>query len=253
MTLFIRSERLAQHGWDAIFSTRQGGCSPAPFHDLNLGFDLGDNSHYVLHNHELLLQASGLESFPHQATQVHGDHFLYCKGEGEMHAQEADGLWSDQASCLLAVRTADCVPILLADPVTGLFAAVHAGWRGTEKCIAAKMVYMMCEKGAKAEHIIASIGPCLGMCCFEINENIASALQKSVDDIQNKFVQKIEGRLYADLSLLNQYQLKMAGLAKNHIERQSRCTYCENENFFSYRRDGGKTGRGLAIITAKKL
>jgi len=251
MNPFIRSELFSQHDWHGIFSTRQGGCSSAPFDHLNLGFDLGDCEHHVIKNYELLLRKSGVGGFPHQAKQVHASQILYCSGEGKIHGQEADILLAD-SPCCLAVRTADCVPILLVDPTIGVFSAVHAGWRGTEKKVVQKAIEGMQNHGAHIQHILATIGPCIGPCCFKINHDISSRLMGSCGG-KVRVIQRNFNQWYVDLAAINYQQLRAMGVLHLHIEKQDYCTMCHPELFFSYRRAGGKTGRLLAIVGSKKL
>jgi copper oxidase (laccase) domain-containing protein len=131
MADFLRSSLLAEYGITALFSLRTGGVSPPPFDSLNFGLNLGDEDVNIKTNLDSLTKINGLSSLPHQVQQVHGGNLLWCKGSGTMHNDKADILLTDQTETALAVRTADCLPILLADPKTGISAAIHAGWRGT--------------------------------------------------------------------------------------------------------------------------
>jgi len=243
--MFTSSKLMAEHGIKAVFSNRAGGCSDSPFDRLNMGFDLGDAQKNVTQNIKLLCDQSDI-NIPHQAHQVHGVEVLICSGFGRVHEVEADVLMTTKLNTAVAVRTADCVPILLADKQAGVVAAVHAGWKGTVAQIVHVAVRGMCEHGAQKDSIIASIGPCIGVCCFEVNDNIACQLNSSccgdVSEIRS-------GVVHADLEKANVLQLKNMGIKNHHIETMNACTSCHKQpKYFSYRRDKGNTGRQLSII-----
>jgi len=243
---FIRSRLMADHGVTAIFSLRQGGISPAPFQQQNFGAGLGDPDNHIEHHLSVLARAAALPSAPHQTIQTHQTDILYCTGPGRMHSQQADILLTDQANTALAVRVADCLPVLLADPTTGIVAAVHAGWRGTAACIVGCAISAMLKRGATRQHLLAWLGPCIGSCCFAIGEDAAEALRQSVSGAET-CISHVSG-LHADLRGINRLQLKKAGISDAHIESVSTCTACNAEHFFSFRRDHGRTGRHLAVV-----
>ncbi|MDQ7010217.1 MAG: peptidoglycan editing factor PgeF [Mariprofundaceae bacterium] len=239
----LRSALLEAHGITAFFTTRQGGVSPSPFDSLNFGGGLGDDDNNIQANIAQLLAATGLKSAPHQARQEHGIAPLFCSGPGRLHEQAADMLLTRQAGCAVAVRIADCVPILLADPETGLAAAVHAGWRGTARGIIRQAVTHMQSHEARTGDILACIGPCIGPCCFNVGEETAAALLSSCDDASRYIQAK-----HTDLAGINMLQLQQAGVDQSHIEQVGGCTACDSSRFFSHRRDHGRTGRHLAVV-----
>ena len=243
---FLRSSLLAEYGITALFSLRTGGISPPPFDSLNFGLDLGDPEINIKTNLDALTKSTGLTSLPHQVQQVHGDKLLWCKGSGTMHKEKADILLTDQAETALAVRTADCLPILLADPKTGIAAAVHAGWRGTAAQVVTRTVREMQSRGVQAEDILASLGPCIGPCCFHIDVITADKLANSTPQAESQ-IQR-DPKITANLREINATQLINCGLADVHIERISACTACDNSRFFSYRRDKKLAGRHLAVV-----
>jgi len=250
----LRSPLLAEHGIHGIFSLRTGGVSQAPFDSLNLADDTGDKAESVARNLHILLHHAGLETTPHRARQVHGTATLMCQGNGRQHQEEADILLCRDGSPL-AVRVADCVPLLLADATDGIFCAVHAGWRGTAAGVVTKAIEQMLANGAKRKNLLAAIGPCIGPCCFEIGADTAEQLAACCPGAES-FIQSRDGCLYADLSALNRLHLLQAGIAEGHIETADAlmpsstpaCTCCNAEHFFSYRRDGKASGRHLAIV-----
>ena len=137
-------------------------------------------------------------------------------------------------------RTADCVPLLLADPVRHLVAAVHAGWRGTAAGISRKTVETLCgEWGSNPADLQAVIGPCIGSCCFEVGEEVASQFPGHLD--------RSAPRPHVDLVAANRQQLIAAGVPRAMIESLDFCTVCDPDRFHSFRRDGGP-GRMIAAI-----
>jgi len=207
---FIRSQLLSRHGITGIFSLRSGGVSPAPFDSLNFGADLGDSDNNITQNMHRLIESAALPSTPHQAIQVHKCNLLWCSGQGETHQLQADILLTDQIDTAVCVRVADCLPILLADPESGLIAAVHAGWRGTAASVVKKAIGVMLEHGAKPKNLLASLGPCIGPCCFEIGSETAAALARSATHAAHFMVHTPD--THADLAEINRLQLLESGL-----------------------------------------
>lgn len=160
---------------------------------------------------------------------------------------DCDSLITDYKNTALALNFADCVPILLYDPVKKVIAAAHAGWRGTVKKIGVKTAKKMVENfGSKPEDIIALIGPAIGMCCFDVKDDVKEKLFATIDKTHHS--QVCENN-YMDLKLINKLQLLDFGIKK--IDVCEYCTSCESELFFSYRREKGKTARHSAVIVLK--
>jgi len=252
--LFIRSRLLAAHGFLGIFSLRKGGFSSPPFDSLNLANDTGDKPDVVEKNLQILIQSAGLNCPPHRTEQVHGHEILTCHGNGRMHRKPADILFSEDGAPV-AVRIADCTPVLIADPVNGRCVAVHAGWRGTAQSVTRRAVTALTSAGGDADSFIACIGPCIGVCCFEIGPEAANALRTCCTDAADHLEYR-DSKSFADLAALNFIQLRDSGLRNEHIENMAwqryTCTCCQPEIFFSYRRDGQRSGRHLAIV-AKQM
>lgn len=147
---------------------------------------------------------------------------------------DADALIVGEPGTTVSIRTADCLPILLADPRTGAVAAVHAGWRGTAARIVEKTLERMsAEFGSRPEDMLAAIGPGIGKCCYEVGIEVA-----------RQFGEEQAGKI--DLAEHNRRQLASAGLTQ--IEVVSPCTFCEGDTFFSYRREGERAGRMISFI-----
>jgi polyphenol oxidase len=168
------------------------------------------------------------------AKQVHSNHVLVVESEGKQG--EGDALISNVAEIGLAIRTADCLPILIADPKHRAVAAVHAGWRGVVCEIAAKAVEAMTQHyGSKPEDLVVAIGPGIGPCCFEVGPEVATQFGLS-------------GRTKVDLAGTACRQLGRNGVGARQIFSSGLCTYCDAELFESYRRDREASGRMTAVI-----
>ncbi len=243
---FIESRNMAACGIRAVFSLRTGGVSPPPFDSLNFGRGLGDRDECIERNLEILMQATDLSIRPHRATQVHGVKTLLCRGPGEEHRQQADILIG-QGVTAVAVCTADCLPVLLADPKAGVIAAVHAGWRGTTLRVAALAVERMRDCGARPDRLLAWIGPGIGPCCFHIDAKTAADIERSIRGA-SQHIRRSGKEFRADLAAINALQLECAGLAGSRIERAQACTCCDPFRFYSHRRDGARSGHHLALI-----
>lgn len=137
---------------------------------------------------------------------------------------------------VLAVRTADCVPLLFVDPVARILAVAHAGWRGTLRSIATKVVEKMQQLGAKPAQIRVSIGPHIAACCYNVTLGRARRFEQRF--ARDKIVGRRAGTYYLDLGAANVRQLRVAGIRAEHIDAHPVCTSCHNADFFSLRRDG---------------
>jgi YfiH family protein len=185
--------------------------------------------------------------FPQLATlkQVHSAECVAARGRTGVLGQ-GDGLLENTPGALVAVKTADCLPILLVDPVARGVAAVHAGWRGTMARIAAHAVAAMAtEFGARPERLRAAIGPGIGKCCFEVGPEVAAGFDEPVPG---------EGRrAHVDLAAANRRQLLEAGVTASAIVASNLCTLCQPDEFESYRRDREKAGRMYSYAGLRTL
>lgn len=152
--------------------------------------------------------------------------------------EQADALLEDTPGIAVGVKTADCVPILLADPVRRVVAAIHAGWRGTAASIASGAVRAMTQEfGTRPEHLRAGIGPSIGPCCFEVGPEVARA-----------FGVVVASRVHLELQQINARQLEGVGVVPQHISVASECTRCNAGDYHSFRRDGAAAGRMISWI-----
>lgn len=160
-------------------------------------------------------------------------------------AVEGDAAITSLPGVLLAVQTADCVPILIADSEARAVAAVHAGWRGTAAQIGEITVARLHERhDLTPANLVAAIGPHIGVCCYEVGEEVAEAIGDSAG-IERRAEWP---RPHLNLAEANRWQLVKAGIPEEQIEISSLCTRCRGDLFFSYRRDGSRTGRMLSVI-----
>ncbi len=181
-------------------------------------------------------------------TQVHGRTVHVVTGPPP--PAEGDGLWTTTPGLAVAVRVADCVPILLWDPGVAAVSAVHAGWRGTAQDIAGAAVTRGVSRlGVAPERLHAAIGPCISACCFEVGDEVVSGLRDAgLEEGQFGLRQGPRGRPHVDLRSANRALLLRAGLDDGRIEDVGGCTVCEPERYESYRRDGPRSGRMRGII-----
>ncbi len=230
-------------GFPHGFTTRSGGRSRPPFDSLNLGGAVGDDGDAVAANWAALRSATGL-AFA-RVRQIHGDRVTVARAPAEP-LEEADAVVSLVPGVAACVAVADCVPVLIGDPRSGVVAAVHAGWRGTLARTAARAVEALVrEAGAHPPDLLAAIGPAIGPCCYGVSPDLAACFR---DALGNRVAEVRGGAPHLDLWLANELILRRAGLCRERIEVLGRCTACEPRTFFSHRRDGGATGRQVGFI-----
>ncbi len=183
-----------------------------------------------------------------QVSQVHGARAIVAAGDRDaMMREEADALIATDAHVAVGVRVADCVPVLLADPTSGVVAAVHAGWRGLVAGVIESTVACARKSGGNLE--LAAIGPCIESCCFEVGGDVAQSIASASS--ADVIVRRADDKAFVDLRLAVRQRLIAAGLADAHIEDVRGCTKHDHERFFSHRRDGDLAGRHLAVITCR--
>lgn len=174
--------------------------------------------------------------------QVHGSEIVLARDEDPGVMPEADGIISLNPEDVLCIRTADCVPVLLWASSPDMIGAVHAGWRGLAKGIVKKAVHYMQELGAC--EIRASIGPCIGVCCYEVGMDV-------VDGIGREHLVTRNGSMFMDLAGVALSQACESGVARHMIHTVCMCTSCHPDKLFSYRRDGAGAGRNISLIGGK--
>ncbi|MGC9365131.1 MAG: peptidoglycan editing factor PgeF [Fidelibacterota bacterium] len=224
------------------FSSRKGGVSPAPWDSLNLGYSTGDAAENVRENRRRFLAT--LDADPERLAcgrQVHRRSITTVERPGLYDA--CDGLITTEKNIVLAIKTADCVPLLLFDPVQKVLAVIHCGWRSVVKNIVEEAIARLTAAySSRTTSIYAAIGPALRSCCYEIQEDVAC-------HFSGGFVIRREGGLFLDLVGAIENRLVKSGVTEQNIDTCHRCTYCEKELFFSYRRDGQRSGRMMLAAT----
>jgi polyphenol oxidase len=251
------SPLLEELGVAHAFSTRIGGISTPPFDSLNLGNPSGcevqDDYETIYENYRILQRVIGHERTPRVwVHQVHGGAVATVR-RGEMFESgaKADALVSDDPQRLMAVRVADCVPILMASKDGPVVAAVHAGWRGVIAGVVPRAIARMTELDADARPggIMAAIGPCIGFEQFEVGGEVLAEFRR-VFGADAPIKPTADGKGHVDLRRAVEMQLLMSGIPADQIDTTDRCTFRDGEEFYSHRRDRGVTGRMAALIAA---
>lgn len=240
------------------FSTRLGGVSAGIFASLNLGHRRGDDPDNVRENYRRFCAATGTDVRGIVMTnQVHGDVVKVVTGadvKPDLLAPtpfEADGLATNVPGVTLCIFSADCIPILLFDPVKRAVAAVHAGWRGTAAAIAAAAAETLArEYGSDRLDIRAAIGPGIGPCCFETDGDVPAAMEAALGGLAAPFMTRTGAgeRWRVDLKAINAAILERSGLSGGHIDVSQDCTCCQHDRFWSHRFTKGERGSQAAVI-----
>ena len=255
---FLAAERfLAAGGVAHGFSTRIGGVSTGIYSSLNLSFNRGDDPDCVRENYRRFCAAIGADVTGIVMTgQVHGAEIRTASPElikpdvCVPTGYDCDGLITDRPGLVLTVFTADCIPVLLYDPVLRVIAAVHAGWRGTAQDIAGKAVdKMQRDYGCQPEHILAAIGPGISQCCFETHSDVPDAMTAALGDTANPHILCLEnGKFRVNLKAINAALLTRAGVSSDRIEISADCTACLHQTYWSHRVTQGQRGSQAAMI-----
>jgi len=282
----LRAEQLKEVPWLVHgFSTRAGGFSrPYRKGDLNLGFTKDDSRVVVDRNRAEFLRTLGAFSRTRHASargsklwplvtlrQVHSD-IIRCIDASPDEPLAGDGLITAIPKVLLAIQTADCLPVVIVDMKRRAIGVFHAGWRGTVKRIVEKGVGEMVRCfGSRPKDMKAVIGPGIQGCCYEVGEEVRTKFEsqfsygaglfrevKDSDPVREKYPllfltarapghSELPKKIFLDLVEANRQQLVAAGVPKKNIETSSLCTNCHPELLFSYRAEKGKTGRMMAV------
>ena len=257
------------------FSTRPGGVSPLEDQKvLNLGLMEWDTHENVTENRRRLLAALDAENFTlAPLKQIHSD-VIHLFSFAPARTCKGDASATNRAGLLLAVQTADCVPIFLVDPKKRAVAAIHAGWKGTLARIAEKAVgRMRLEFGSKPSDLLAALGPSIGPCCYEVGADFVTKFTAQFADASEYFDEPRSGEepnplqwmnmappghqppprnVHLDLPKANRAQLLGAGLRPQNIFLSGLCTACHTGLFFSHRREGGHSGRLMSVIGIRR-
>lgn len=233
----------------AAFTTRQGGVSAGPYRSLNLSYAVGDLRSAVARNRRRAAAAIGAAAGRLvEAQQVHGTGVAVVgPSDAGRTLPGVDALATDSPDVWLAVHTADCVPVLILDPVRPAVAAVHAGWRGVAAgAVPAALGRLRAAFGSDPGRCLAALGPAVGGCCYEVDAAVARAMGEA------PWWPRVSrpgapGRWYLDLREAVRAQLRASGVPPERIEIVPGCTRCQPDLYFSYRRER-VTGRMAACI-----
>jgi YfiH family protein len=249
--VYLTAENLRRAGFVHGFASRLGGVSEAAYASLNFG--AGDAPERVEENVRRFGAAAGFA--PHalrQVTQVRGARAVNADAmeDSSRAREEADALYLSPGgksnARAVGVRVADCVPVLVAARDTGEIAAIHAGWRGVASGVVAAGLALF-----EGTDTVAAIGPCIGPCCFEVGEEVVPPVLAAAKGDLAIVARRAGTKAFLDLRRAVRRQLESAGV--KDVEDVPGCTRCDRERFFSYRRDGEKSGRHLAVIALRSV
>ena len=222
-----------------LITTRNGGVSTGPFHSLNLGDHVGDNSSDVFTNRALLRRE--LPAEPAWLNQVHGVTVLNAADVG-LPPPNGDASFTRQRQVVCVVMTADCLPLLLSNEEGTVVAAAHVGWRGLRDGVMEATVAACNERPGR---LMAWLGPAIGPKAFEVGESVRTAFMDFAPSATAAFIKISNGKYQADIRTLARQRLNAAGVEQIYSSKE--CTVIDRERFFSYRRDG-QTGRMASLI-----
>ena len=243
------------------FTGRAGGVGRESYGALNLSHGVGEDRGVVVENRRFAAAALG---FPFGAMtlarQVHGNRIALVqdqdRGRGRLDPEDAmpdaDGLMTRISGIALGVQTADCAPILIADPVRKVCAAVHAGWRGLALRVVEAAVAALSESfESSPSELLAAIGPAIGPCCYEVGPDLIEKVDKGVPSLKNRLRVGPSGRGFFDVPGAAKDQLLRAGVPESSVEDLGLCTAGAVGRVYSRRVEGPESGRGMAVILWK--
>jgi YfiH family protein len=221
--------------------------SSGAFAELNLSSDVGDDPSAVAANWRRVVTVSGNLPFA-RMRQVHGDRVVRVT-TCDLVGGEADAMFTSSPGVLLSVLTADCVPILIVDPVSRNVAAVHTGWRGTLSGVVVRALdRLRTVGGVTPQTLLVAMGPAIGGCCYEVGADIAMQLERRWGVLPGAVSSRVSTKIHLDLRAANAALLMSAGVPRHAIAIVGPCTRCAASEYFSYRAAGGITGRQLSFV-----
>ena len=237
------------------FFTRYGGVSEGPFASLNFGSNLGDDPEHVRENYRraAALMGAGLDDCA-VTKQVHGN-IVRIVTRADRHVcmsqvpYEADGIVTAERGLPLFCFTADCVPVLLWDKTGRAAGAVHCGWRSSVSDILKNALDAMAALGAEPGDICAAIGPAIGRCCFETDDDVPEAVTAWLGgDTDGLFDRRADGKTMVDLRLANARRLVSLNVPAENIDVSAECTFCSHDKYWSHRYTRGVRGSQASVI-----
>ena len=249
-------------GLNVGFTTKLGGTSGSYFESLNLGFHVGDDVNDVCKNRHIV--AEQLEVPLDNWVGAEQTHDIIIRniskadrGKGsnsyEHSFKGTDGFYTNEEGILLTLCFADCVPLFFIAPEQRMIGTAHAGWKGTVGQIAKEMIIAWGKEGVKPEQIFVAIGPSICEKCYIVDERIIKLVENTLEGRESLPYNLVsEGQFSLDLREVNRQILLTSGVPDRNILLTKYCTSCNQEEFFSHRRDQGKTGRMLSFIGWKE-
>ena len=233
-------------GLIALESTRHGGVSPAPYHSLNLGKNTEDLPEHIDMNRALICAAIGIEwNQVAYSKQVHGSEVLRVTQPGAY--ANYDAFITNLPGVGIAINVADCTPIMIYDPVHQAIGVAHAGWRGAAAQIASKCIQeMKLAYNTQPNDCFVYIGTCIEQDQFEVGMEVAEQFGSEFSRRGEK-----DGKCFLDLKAAICAEIINIGVPQSQIEVSPWCTWKNNTDYFSHRREAGKTGRFMALMTLK--
>ncbi len=239
----------SRYGVVNAVSFRTGGKSKNPYTSLNLALHTNDNTDTVIENRELFFSVLNI-NYKDIITlkQIHSDKIFTVsendRGRGALDYENSlgagDGLITSDLNTPLVIFTADCLSVFFLEYEKRIIGVVHSGWKGTFLNIAGKMVEEIEKLGGNPENIIAGIGPGIEQKCYEVGSEFLDKFNEKYIEIKNK-------KYYFDMVMVNYDNLVKAGVKPENIFKSEMCTYCNEKELYSYRRDG-ETGRMASVI-----
>jgi len=262
VTYFLDKWMKMHPGLTAGFSSRNGGAGSKEYGSLNTGFHVGDDPLIVRKNREMVAEAAGfgLEDMV-GSEQTHGINIIKAnsgdKGRGAAEystsLKDTDGLYTMEQGLLLIMCFADCVPLYFFHPDSKMAGIAHAGWKGTVHGIGPEMVRLWGTEGIRPEEIFAAIGPSICKKCYIVDDYVIGFVENRLEHVEKKPYNQISpGQYSLDLKEMNRLLLIEAGIPEKNIAESGLCSSCGAQDFFSHRRDNGKTGRMLGFIGWKE-
>lgn len=223
-----------------------GGHSLPPYDNFNLALHVNDNPAWVEKNRGLLQRY--LPARPFWLEQIHSSRIIACQSDILGKKVSADGSYATRANQICAIMSADCLPVLFCFEDGCMVGAAHAGWRGLAAGVLQALIRQMCAcSGHKSTKLMAWLGPAISQVHFEVGESVCQAFVTQHKDYAQAFVPAANARKYqADLYQLARITLRQCGVTR--IYGGEFCTYAQTRDFFSYRRDGTRSGRMATLI-----
>lgn len=245
--------RITDPAFDKIthgFFTRKGGVSPVPFDSLNLSVSTGDTQENIKENRRRIFEALNKDVRSlFDVWQVHSDKVIFSDMPRVSGRDliKADAIFTNNPDLTLMMRFADCVPVLIYDPIKRAIGIIHAGWQGTIKQIVRKSISQMCDQyGTITTDIVAVVGPSIGPDHYEVGRSVYE-LAIDLFGKNDEIIKNESGKYIFNLWEANEFQLRQSGV-ENVIQTKI-CTACNTDRWYSHRVESGKTGRFAALLS----